>query len=142
MSQKTLSLSEVPAFCQELSQQLQKKQIVLLEGPLGAGKTELVKEFVKALGGLESSSPTYALINEYVLKQKTAYHVDLYRIDGEEDLESVGFWDLFEGDEGLIFIEWASRLEISQLPLSWSKLKVKVSKPDDNHCRIYEIEEL
>ncbi|MCJ8276511.1 MAG: tRNA (adenosine(37)-N6)-threonylcarbamoyltransferase complex ATPase subunit type 1 TsaE, partial [Bdellovibrionales bacterium] len=101
------------------------------------GKTELVKELVKALGGQESSSPTYSLINEYALMGKSAYHVDLYRIESEDDLESVGFWDLFDSDEGLIFIEWASRLNKNQLPLSWSVIEVEVSKLADDQQRVY-----
>ena len=135
--ERTLSQDQIQRFCQELIPHFKEKQIVLLEGPLGAGKTELVKTFVSLLGGKESSSPTYSLINEYPLKKGKAFHVDLYRIKDAEDLESVGFWDLFENTNCLIFIEWGSRMDQSLLPLDWPKIAITIEKPKDISLRKY-----
>lgn len=131
MESVTLTFSEIEAWSRELSKKFQNRQIVLLEGTLGAGKTQLVKTLVRQLGGSESSSPTYSLINEYQLKDSLAYHVDLYRIKGEEDLESVGFWDLFEAEKAILFIEWPSRLKLSHLPMDWNCLTVTISKIEE-----------
>ena len=69
MKSQSLKIDELPEFCQKLITSFGQRQIILLEGPLGAGKTELVKNFVKLMGGEESASPTYSLINEYSLNQ-------------------------------------------------------------------------
>ena len=132
-----LKINDLLPWCESLIKDFKEKQIVLLDGPLGAGKTELVKTFVTALGGTESSSPTYSLINEYVLKESRAYHVDLYRIESEEDLESIGFWDIFENKASLVFIEWSSRLKEKQLPLGWSILKIEIKKNENDGHRTY-----
>jgi tRNA threonylcarbamoyladenosine biosynthesis protein TsaE len=60
----------------------QKKNIVLLRGDLGAGKTTFVKEFVKFLGGNKNQvdSPTFSLLNTYLVYGKNIHHFDLYRI--------------------------------------------------------------
>ena len=57
--QKTLRIDQLENWCLSLASQLKPKSVVLLDGPLGAGKTHLVNEIVKALGGESTSSPSY-----------------------------------------------------------------------------------
>ncbi len=81
-----------------------------LIGELGAGKTQLVKGFARGLGIDEDEvvSPSFGLINEYA-GDKKLYHVDLYRLDSDEEIETLGLSDYMEGD-GICVIEWADRL--------------------------------
>lgn len=88
--------------------------IVGLIGDLGAGKTTFMQGFVTAfeIDPREVSSPTYSLVNEYS-GSKTIYHLDLYRLENTDDLESIGYWDYLDYG-GILCIEW-----INKLPESW-----------------------
>lgn len=81
---------------------------ILLEGDLGAGKSTLARAMLRALGhDGPVPSPTYTLIEPYDFSTFVAYHVDLYRIDDEEELVHLGFHEL--GD-GFVLIEWPERV--------------------------------
>ncbi len=90
--------------------------IVLLYGPVGSGKTTLVRNYVELNSSAEANSPSYNLIQEYQLTDFKIMHVDLYRIEDELDLESTGFWEILHQPNCLIFIEWPEKLSISNLP--------------------------
>ena len=81
--------------------------LVLLRGELGAGKTTTARAMLEALGhdGVVPS-PTYTLVEPYELPAGTIYHVDLYRISDESELEFLGWTDL---REGLVLVEWPER---------------------------------
>lgn len=135
-----LSEQETASWCAELIQNFNKKQIVLLYGTVGAGKTSLVKKILLQLGSM-ASSPTYSLINQYQTKMnQPVYHVDLYRLKDEDDLESTGFWDLFSEPEALIFIEWPEKISINDLPLDWSTQSIRIEHAGDLSKRKYFIE--
>jgi tRNA threonylcarbamoyladenosine biosynthesis protein TsaE len=85
--------------------QLNEGDIIILNGNLGAGKTFFIKNAVKALGGNNVNSPTFALINEYESKFKI-YHFDFYRINEIVELYDIGFNDYLNDPEAIIFIEW------------------------------------
>ncbi len=83
---------------------------LLLEGPLGAGKSEFARAFLRAAAGdpaLEVPSPTFTLVQSYDLPATTAHHFDLYRLDGPSDLTELG-WE--EAREGIVLVEWPDRL--------------------------------
>ena len=83
---------------------------VLLEGPLGAGKTTFVKGVVLGRGiATDVTSPTFTLIHEYRGAAETVHHVDLYRIDDPAELLEIGFLDLWDGPE-TVLVEWADKL--------------------------------
>src|SRR5919206_909490 len=84
--------------------------VVALVGPLGAGKTHLVRAVAEGLGadGRLVSSPTFVLIQEY-RGRLPVYHFDAYRLRGEEEFLDLGALDYFEGD-GVCLIEWADRV--------------------------------
>jgi tRNA threonylcarbamoyladenosine biosynthesis protein TsaE len=113
------SIADLQSFIKSEAQHWPKRTIILLSGPMGAGKTEFVKQW-RLLNGNSTSprvtSPTYAIHQNYL----GADHFDLYRLNDESELESTGFWDLFAAKEGLIFIEWPEKLNLDQLPRSWS----------------------
>ncbi len=137
----TLKLEELSSAVLKWSKQFEEKQIVCLEGTLGAGKTKLVELFLKELGVTEPvSSPTFSLINQYESEKRNFIaHIDLYRIDDDEDLDSIGFWDLFDRDQGLIFIEWSNRLKQDDLPLDWSVATIRIEKTDHDLERLYSV---
>lgn len=138
--EKSLSLEELKDWVEDLVEGFSSKQIVCLEGPLGAGKTKLVEEILNHLGVKEPvSSPTFSLINHYkTSKIPFIVHMDLYRIEGEDDLESTGFWDIFSKDEALVFIEWSDRLKKDDLPLGWDIQVVKIAKNEGDENRLYD----
>ena len=83
--------------------------IVYLQGPLGAGKTTLVRGFLRALGyeGLVKS-PTYTLIEPYELTERRIAHIDLYRVNDPAELDFIGLEDVLQVSE-LVFVEWPER---------------------------------
>lgn len=87
---------------------LRQGAVVALHGDLGAGKTTFVQGLGVALNVEEPvTSPTFALIHEYHGRLRV-FHVDLYRLGGEEEAESIGLEDCFASD-GVTVIEWAER---------------------------------
>ncbi len=120
------SVSELQEWTDELKSEMNDRQIILLEGPMGVGKTEFTRCFLNSLNSNEVTSPSYAIHNHYETAWGDVEHLDLYRLEDEDDLESTGFWDLFVREKALIIIEWADRLDASVLPKAWSQWLVKM----------------
>lgn len=80
---------------------------LLLTGELGAGKSTLARAFIKAAGHTGAvPSPTYTLVEPYNLARGKIYHVDLYRVAGEDELRYLGWNEL---DDGCRIVEWPDR---------------------------------
>ena len=110
--------------------------VILLEGPLGAGKTEWARAFIKAYLGSKTvvTSPTYAIVNAYKKGRKQVYHFDLYRLQGSDDLESVGFWDFIDG-ENVLLVEWGNELP-AQWPTHVQVLKIQLTPVSTNERQL------
>ncbi|NEP43088.1 MAG: tRNA (adenosine(37)-N6)-threonylcarbamoyltransferase complex ATPase subunit type 1 TsaE [Okeania sp. SIO2H7] len=97
-----------------LGERLPGGSVILLEGNLGSGKTTLVQGMGEGLGISEAiDSPTFTLINEYFGGRVPLYHLDLYRLEGEE-IEGLNldiYWEGMEVELGIVAIEWADKLE-------------------------------
>ena len=112
MLRETRSEEETRALAAEVATMLGAGDVVALMGPLGAGKTAFVRGLAAALGlaeGERVSSPSYALVNHYALAEEVRgalelVHLDLYRIEGDDALEAIGFDEL--GHEAIVVIEW------------------------------------
>jgi tRNA threonylcarbamoyladenosine biosynthesis protein TsaE len=104
----TRSEEETISLGEDLARELPSRAAVLLIGNLGAGKTTLAKGIVKGLGAAQSeevSSPTFTLIHEY---GPSVYHIDLYRLEKEHEVESLGLEEIFE-KKAVVLIEWGER---------------------------------
>jgi tRNA threonylcarbamoyladenosine biosynthesis protein TsaE len=102
-------------FGQQLGQLAQKGDVILLHGDLGVGKTTLTQSIAQGLEVPEDqyvSSPSFALMHEYS-GRLSLFHMDCYRLAGEEDIEGAGLTD-YIGGPGLTVIEWPDRLESLQ----------------------------
>ncbi len=98
----------------------------LLVGPLGAGKTVMAKGIAKGLGVQDPViSPTYTIISEYRGSAGTLHHVDLYRIEGREQMENLGLEDILSGG-GYVIVEWGEKL-LPTLPVPTPYLRVTLS---------------
>ncbi len=125
--EKIVALTDLENWVQEFAAKLPDRAIILLEGELGVGKTQLTKFLCTFLEIPYSASPTYSLINEYQGTKQMLYHLDLYRLENQQDLESIGFWDLFSAESAWICIEWADKLDPEQLPLTWPRYQIQLS---------------
>jgi len=113
----TKSAEETVNLGKNFGSRLQPGDVVALWGDLGSGKTTFTRGIARALGASPSipiTSPTFTIINEYhgVLN---LYHIDLYRISGVADLETLTLREILYG-HGVCVIEWPDRLEKEELP--------------------------
>ena len=107
----TRSAEETIAFGRQLAAEINPPLIIMLRGDLGAGKTTLVKGIAEGFAAAQASdvtSPTFTLIHEYRGPRATLYHIDLYRIDTDRDLETLGLDDLL-GPQSILLIEWGEK---------------------------------
>ena len=105
---RTASDAETIALGGRLAPDL-PRGVVLLIGNLGAGKTTLAKGIASGLGAAapeEVSSPTFTLIHEY--GNGSVYHVDLYRLEDERELATLGLEEIFDRD-ALVLMEWGEK---------------------------------
>jgi tRNA threonylcarbamoyladenosine biosynthesis protein TsaE len=133
----TNSPEETIALGRELASLLVPPKIVVLRGDLGAGKTTLVKgiaEGFKAASHDDVTSPTFTLIHEYRGPAAIVYHIDLYRIDTQRELETLGLDDLMT-DNSVLLIEWGEKfprfererdVEIALKRVSENQRRIKV----------------
>jgi tRNA threonylcarbamoyladenosine biosynthesis protein TsaE len=107
----TNSAEETVALGRKFALDLAPPLVVLLRGDLGAGKTTLVKgmaEGFRAALADDVTSPTFTLIHEYRGPRVVLYHIDLYRIDTERELETLALSDLY-APNSILLIEWGEK---------------------------------
>ena len=125
----TNSPEETEELGLKLAKSLKGGEVVAFRGGLGMGKTCFTRGLARGLGFKgDVTSPTFALINEYIGGRLPLYHFDMYRISGWEDLYSTGFFDYIE-QGGVIAAEWSENIENA---LSESTVTVTFVRLDDN----------
>ena len=107
----TGSPEETVELGRQLASQLRAPMLVLLRGDLGAGKTTLVKGIAEGFHAAKQedvTSPTFTLVHEYRAAKVTLFHIDLYRIDTQKELDTLALDDLMN-DDSILLIEWGEK---------------------------------
>ncbi len=105
------SPQETESIAENLAKTLKEGTVVAFRGDLGMGKTCFTRGLARGLGfDGEVTSPTFALINEYIGGRLPLYHYDMYRISSWEELYSSGFFEYIE-EGGIVAAEWSENIE-------------------------------
>jgi tRNA threonylcarbamoyladenosine biosynthesis protein TsaE len=132
MTYKSGSLKDTQKIAEDLARNFKNNGgVVALTGDLGAGKTTFVQFFAKALGIRDKIiSPTFVLIRQHqISNQRWLYHIDLYRLDHQADIKSLGIEELAD-DKNIVLIEWAEKLK--EINFSKNITFVKLEKTGEN----------
>ena len=109
--------------------------IFLFEGDMGSGKTTLIKQVVKDIGISENvKSPTFSLVNEYIENELIIFHFDLYRINKENELDNIGFYEYLDSGK-LCFIEWPN-IAIQNIYKDYVLIKISVISDSEREIEI------
>jgi tRNA threonylcarbamoyladenosine biosynthesis protein TsaE len=115
------------ALAKTLLEEPELPRFVALFGDLGVGKTAFVRGFTKVIApDARVKSPTFALVNEYRGAGLSVFHFDMYRIESEDDLYSIGFYD-YADRNGICLTEWSENIEYA-LPEEY--IRVEIVKDD------------
>ena len=111
----TKSFEETQQLGFDFAKTLKGGQVIALHGDLGAGKTTFVQGLAKGLGITKNIiSPTFIIMRTYGIPSGDSlnfYHVDLYRIESEHDIEGLGLLELLQDPNNIIVIEWSEKIE-------------------------------
>lgn len=111
----TQSFAETQKFGKDFLKQLHDAHVLALHGDLGSGKTTFVQGLAQGLGITQRIiSPTFIIMRTYQAHAsgfKHFYHVDLYRIKSERDIEGLGLLEIMQDPENLVVIEWPEKIE-------------------------------
>ena len=120
----TYDITEIDKASKIIIELIKQKNKVLFSGPIGSGKTTLIKNVMHNLGYNEHvSSPTFSVINEYALDNIKIYHMDLYRIKNEDELYEIGFEEYLKNGN-LCLIEWPE-IAIKMIDKDFIHIKLK-----------------
>lgn len=132
------SESDTLTFARKLASKLDKKDIVILTGELGSGKTKFTEGFLGFFGlEKEISSPTFTIVNEYNAQNGlNIYHFDVYRLSDTEEFYAIGGEEYFEN--GICIIEWGE-LILDALPKDYIHITFEKNSDDENE-RLLKVE--
>lgn len=136
-----LAQPDLPQFAERLAATLQPGDALLLDGPLGAGKTALSRALIRALTNdpaLEVQSPTFPICLTYDTDGPTIWHYDLYRLNENADLSDLG-WDEVRRD-GIAIVEWPERARADQMHKPFIRLSIAFT--DEEGVRNVTIEDV
>ena len=108
---------------------------IALYGDLGVGKTAFVRGFTSKISpNSRVKSPTFALVNEYKGERLSVFHFDMYRIENEDELYSIGFYDYIDR-RGICLVEWSENIEDS-LPEEYLRIEITKNSTTDIDSRL------
>lgn len=117
------------ALARRMCDDLSLPPFVALYGDLGVGKTAFIRGFASVIAPTSAvRSPTFALVNEYRAKPRALFHFDMYRIEDEDDLYSIGFYDYLDR-KGICLVEWSEKIPYA---LPEELIRVRIEKTDPN----------
>lgn len=124
----TLSTEETETFGASIAELIASDaslpRFIALFGDLGVGKTAFVRGFASKIApSSRVKSPTFALVNEYRGDPLSVFHFDMYRIESEDELYSIGFFD-YLNRRGICLVEWSENIEYA-LPDEYFSLKIE-----------------
>jgi len=129
----TVFTTQSPAETEALAEKIAKDIspcVIAMTGDLGAGKTAFTRGLAKGLGYEgEVSSPTFAIVHEYVGGRLPLYHFDMYRVSGWEDLYTTGFFDYME-QGAVLSVEWSENIT-SAIPEDAVKVDIRRGNGDN-----------
>ena len=111
---KTRSVEGTLALAERIAEMLTPPKLVILRGEVGAGKTTLVKGIAAAIGAAtedDVTSPTFTIVHEYEGTKVRLFHLDLYRLETEEQIAVLGLDEMAGYDNALVLVEWGDRFE-------------------------------
>lgn len=127
------SPSDTESFAETLAKSLSGGEVIAFSGNLGMGKTCFVRGLARGLGFVgEVTSPTFAIINEYLGGRLPLYHFDMYRVTGWDDLYSTGYFEYSESG-GVLAVEWSENIEAA---LPDDAIRVEICAISENDRKI------
>lgn len=131
---KTTSPEATKQLASTLAPYLRVGDVVVLEGDLGAGKTQFVQGVAAGLGIRDQvTSPTFNILLSYPEGPLPLYHFDLYRLEHPDELEDIGYFETIDGD-GASFVEWGEKFP-SALPYGYLEIAVTVDADGNRTVR-------
>jgi tRNA threonylcarbamoyladenosine biosynthesis protein TsaE len=114
------SADETIQIAERIAPILKTRDVIILVGDLGSGKTKFVEGILKYFGlENEISSPTFTIVNEYNAKHQNIYHFDVYRLEDTDEFYAIGGEEYF--DKGICLIEWGEQIK-DALPINYKKI--------------------
>lgn len=145
MLQKEFEINSVEELSQVSEYLLglrEESDIIAFNGPMGAGKTTLIKNLCHRMGVTdEVNSPTFAIVNEYVtMEGESVYHFDFYRIKKLEEVYDIGYENYFYSGN-LCLLEWPEMIE-PLMPEKFIRVDIALANTDDSRRIVVLVEEL
>ena len=117
------------SLAQKIANDKNLPRFIALYGDLGVGKTAFVRGFTSVFAQCARvKSPTFALVNEYKGTELSVFHFDMYRINDEDELYSIGFYD-YQDRNGICLVEWSENIEYA-LPDKYFSVKIEKCEED------------
>ena len=130
---RTRSVEGTLALGETLAEILRPPMLVILRGEVGAGKTTLVKGIAAAFSAAveeDVTSPTFTLVHEYESERVHLFHLDLYRLETEEQIAVLGLEEMMAEPNALVLVEWGERFE-SVIRLAQGEIAMEHGEGDE-----------
>lgn len=134
---ETHSIEETKQVAAEFAKNLRGGELVLLTGPLGAGKTAFVQGLVEALGGESARSPSFSIMNMYRVQAKPItqlVHLDFYRVENPAELDELGLHEFIGRPDTVVCAEWPP--EVLAVPAGTTIWQVTIDQTGDSTRKI------
>ena len=124
------STQDTTDFAEQIAKKLSYPQTILLLGDMGSGKTTFTKSLIKFLGVKANvTSPTFNIVNQYSVLDKTINHFDMYRLEDESEAEEIGVVDMLKDKNSINIIEWPQKIKSL---LSDNVIKIYIKQINEN----------